>query len=48
MPSDWNIPDSFDSFCSVWPGADLKGYDEGYEYPHQPFSNMFLMHAIFP
>ena len=22
VPSDWNMPDSFDGFCSLWPGAD--------------------------
>ena len=25
VPSDWNMPDSFDGFCSSWPRADLGG-----------------------
>ena len=25
VPSDWNMPDSFDGFYSVWPEADPGG-----------------------
>ena len=26
------MPDLFDSFCSLWPGANPGGWDEGYMY----------------
>ena len=46
VPSDSNMPESFNGFCSLRPGADLRGYDEGYASSHQPFSKMFLMYNL--
>ena len=40
------MPDSFDSFCRLWPGADPGVEDEEYASSHQSFSNMFLMYTI--
>ena len=31
------MTDSFDGFCSLWPGADSGGMDEGMYSPHQLF-----------
>ena len=42
------MPDYFEGFCSLWPGANPEGYDEeyaNYASSHQPFSKMFLMHT---
>ena len=40
------MPDSFDDFCSLWPGTDPGEKDEGYASSHRPFSKMFLMYTI--
>ena len=45
VPNDWNMRNSFDAVCSLWPGADPGGQDEGYASSYQPFSKMFLMQA---
>ena len=47
VPSDWNMPDYFNGFSSLWPGANPEGENEVYASSHQPFSKMFLMHTIF-
>ena len=47
VPNDGNITDSFDDFCSLWPGADPGGWGERYASSHQQFSQMFLMHTTF-
>ena len=36
------MPDSFDDFCSLWPGASPGGYNEGYASSHQLFLKMFF------
>ena len=43
VPSDGNKPDSFDSFYSLWPGANPEEKNEDYACSHQPFSKMFLI-----
>ena len=36
------MPDSFDGFCSLWPGANPQGEDKGYaSYPPAIFKNIF-------
>ena len=32
------ICQTLDGFCSLWPGTDLRGYDEGYAFSHKSFS----------
>ena len=41
VPSDRNIPDSFDGFCSLWLGANSGGLDEEYAFTSPAFFNQF-------
>ena len=42
------MPDSFDGFCSLWPGADLEGGRmRGMPPPTSRFGNVFDVHNFF-
>ena len=43
VPSDWNMPDSFDGFPSLWLGVDPRGSMRGMQCIQQPaiFKNPF-------
>ena len=44
MPSDYNIPDSFDGFCSLWPGTDPGRRMRGILLPPAIVKNVFDVH----
>ena len=40
------MQDSFDRFCSVWPGADPGGLDEGMHLPTSHFHKCFTNESL--
>ena len=41
------MPDYFDGFCSLWPGANPGGYMRGMHPPLVIFKNVFDVHNFF-